>query len=176
MSIEIRQKFHQLPAERTLDIIRKASGRPHYEVKKFIKSLDTHESRKINVSLKKSVLTKKEIKKLINDSVKEGLNINRDRLWSEFEKVGDEDKKRRIGYGRARSKISQRLEGLTGRGSASALMGNTDSKTDALIDRLHNTKQEEKDSGKPTNSWGPEEENNDKNTPPPPKVIDLPIG
>lgn len=174
MSIEIRQKFHQLPAKRTIDIIRRASGRPHYEVEKFIKDLDTHESRKINVSLKKSVLTRREIKKLINDSAKNGLNINRDRLWSEFEKVDKEEKKRRVQYGKIRSEVSQRMERITGRGSASALMGDTSDKTDALINRLHSTGQEEKGSGKPTSGWDPEENNN--NTPPPPKVIDLPIG
>ncbi len=110
MPLNLKVPMSKLPAEKTLNIIKNATGKPMYKVKNFYESMDTKEAEKINIGLKRNTLTKVQIKKLIRDSKKEGLYMNQTELREGFERAEKEEKQRKIKYSKGRAKLSARLE------------------------------------------------------------------
>lgn len=108
LDLEIPVK--KIPVKRTIEIIRKASGKPKNTIKAFYKNLDTHAGKKVRNNTNTGTLNKNDVKRLIKDSRKQGLFLSEEKLRQEFKEIKKEEIQRRIKYGKLRNKMSERLE------------------------------------------------------------------
>lgn len=108
--LDLEIPIKKMPIKRTMEIIRKASGKPKNTIKAFYKNLDTHAGRKVSNNPNTGNLNRNDVKRLIKDSRKQGLFLSEEKLKQEFSEIGEEEKQRMIKYGKLRNKMSERLE------------------------------------------------------------------
>ncbi|MCD4705718.1 hypothetical protein K8R61_01410 [bacterium] len=110
--------IYKMPAKRAIKIIEKSSGKSIKEIEKFYKGVNTHEIKKIKSNSPYTTFSKKEVKQLLRDTHKKGLFLSEEKIKKEFNIIQKEETKRKIAYGKGRTKLMERMEKLkTGKDS-----------------------------------------------------------
>ncbi len=109
MSIHRDLPSRQIPAKRAMDIIRKASGMSEDSIKKNLRQFNSGEVRKISHNVKKNFITQKEMRSLLRKAEQSGMKISSSKISMAYNKINKEEKKRKIQYGKERSKMIDRI-------------------------------------------------------------------
>lgn len=104
--------IYKMPAKRAIKIIEKSSGKSIKEIEKFYKGVNTHEIKKIKSNSPYTTFSRKEVKQLLRDTHKKGLFLSEEKIKKEFNVIKKEETKRKISYGKGRTKLMERMEKL----------------------------------------------------------------
>lgn len=171
-----------IPAHRALGIVSKISGVSEAHIKEKFKQFNSPEARKIIHNATKNKITQKEMTTLLQQTKKAGLNINSNKLASEYSKINQEEIKRKIQYTQQRGELTNRLailksggggEGITREDRLRARIFSTSEISNVRkIDQPQSTSQQINNSGWGAPSADDSNKNKDSHSG---KVIDLPI-
>ncbi len=106
----------KIPLKTTLDIIQRASGKPLKEIKNFYQNLNTFEGKKVAKNSPYTQFSATQFKKLLQDTHKQGFFLSENKIKKELKVLAEQEKKHRIKYSLERSKLTERLNRLKGKG------------------------------------------------------------